>query len=222
MSRPDAGFTNPVTASMIVVFPAPFGTDEPDDLAGLHVEAHVVDRGDPTETDGQVLHDERGGGHRLAREVKEGSGHLATADETQPLERGSQLVGDDFGDTVLVRDDHEQQDHATHECVPLTDREHVVEEPGAEAADGVGRREGRADGEAETTDHRPTDAEDRLQRAVLLVRDGRRAEAEQDAGEPGDRGSYRERVELDAEHADAEGRGRALVRADCDQTSARA
>ncbi len=47
------GVVKPVTTSRMVVLPAPFGTDEPDDFAGLDREAHAVDRNDATE-----LHDE--------------------------------------------------------------------------------------------------------------------------------------------------------------------
>ena len=71
--------------------------------------------------------------------------------------------------------------------------------------------------EPEAADHRPADAEDRLQRAELLVGDDRPLEAVEDAREPGDRGGDRERVELHAEHADAERGGGAFVGAHRDE-----
>ena len=50
--RPPFGYRTPETTSNSVVLPAPFGTDHPDHLAGVGVDADVVQRDDATEVHG--------------------------------------------------------------------------------------------------------------------------------------------------------------------------
>ena len=83
-----------------------------------------------------------------------------------------------------------------------------------------GAAEHRAEHVAEAADDRVAEAVDRREEVELRVRDDLAAEADEDAGDGGQAGGHRERVELDAEHRDAERRGGALVRSHRDEPAA--
>ena len=119
----------------------------------------------------------------------------------------------DVGDAVLVHDEDHEDDKGTDDDVPLVlEVEPVDDDARADAADRVRRAERRAEHVAETADHRVAQAVDGREEVELRVGDDLTPEADEDAGHGGQRGRHRERVELDAEHRDAERRGGALVR----------
>ena len=127
------------------------------------------------------------------------------------------------GEPVRLRDEHDDQQDAERDL----DRLVVVEEVAATAS--VTRLPGatstadeRAGDEADAADHRVDHHEDRLEDRER--RDRRRrsvaGSAMSDAADRGDAGGEAERVELGAEHADAERGGGALVGAHRDQPAA--
>ncbi len=56
LMRPDVGVISPRIMWIVVVLPAPFGSEQPDYLAALDSEAHVVDRAKIAEGLAQIFH----------------------------------------------------------------------------------------------------------------------------------------------------------------------
>ena len=130
-------------------------------------------------------------------------------------------MGGDVGDAVLVDDEDDEDDQRPDDEVPLVlEADPVLDDAGAEAADGVRRAEHRAEHVAEAADHGVAEAVDRREDVELAVGDDLAPEADQDPGHGGEPGRHREGVELHAEHGDAERRGGALVGAHGDQPAA--
>ena len=127
---------------------------------------------------------------------------------------------DDVGDAVLVHDqDHEEDQRSDHE-VPLVEVEPVLDDARPESADRVRCAEHRAEHVAETADHGVPEAVDRREHVELRVRDHLAPEADEDARRGGQPRGDGERVQLDAEHRDAERGGGALVRSHRDEPAA--
>ena len=199
--------------------------DQADDLAGAHLEAHAIDGDHRAEAHGEVLHLQGQGRHRFRVDRLERHALDRLRDEVEPLEQAPlarrHVVRHDVGDAVLVEDEDGEQDHATDELVPvaLAEVDPVLDDPRSQAADGVRGGHDHAEDEAEAADDGVADRVDRLERAVAPVGDHVGGEADEDAGDRGDRRRHTERVELHAEDADAERRRGALVGAHRDQAT---
>ena len=213
--------TKPVTASMSVVLPAPFGPIRPTTSPGrTSIDTSSTATTEPKRTVRPVI-DSVAAGDRLdlgRQEAGARSGRRATR---WSFSHSGPAVHDDVGDAVLVDDeDHEEDERTDDEVPPVLEVEPVLDDAGADAADRVRSAEHRAEHVAETADHGVAEAVDRREDVELRVRDDLAPEADEDAGDGGEAGRDRERVQLDAEHRDAERRGGALVRAHRDEPAA--
>ena len=195
--------------------------DEADHLARPHLHRHVVDRHHRTEADGEARDRQRGSRHRLdlgrrkgLRAPRGGATRCSFSHTRRSWVATSAMP---FWCTMRITKTIE----GTDDEVPLVaEVDPVLDDAGADAADRVRRREGRAEHVAEPADDRVAEAVDRREDVELRVRDDLTPEADEDARERGQTGGHGERVQLHAEHRDAERRGGALVRSHRDEPAA--
>ena len=184
--------------------------DEPDDLPGLDLEAHVVDGHGAPEPHREIL-DAKGRGLDPARARHRGA--------RAPAGRGARASS---GPSPRPRTAGRAAPLgcATTETSSRTPPNKVVHEPSVEpalerlVADAADRHDGADDAAhhvADAADHRIGDGVDRLEGVEGAVLHHGRAEAEQRAAQGGDGAGEREGVHLRAEDAHPEGGGGALV-----------
>ena len=110
--------TKPVTASMSVVLPAPFGPIRPTTSPGLHLQRHVVDGDHGAEPHRQPADRQRRARHRLDLGGRERRPLLVPRGQADLLaERPS--VGHDVRDAVLVQDQDDEHQDATRGSAPI-------------------------------------------------------------------------------------------------------
>ena len=163
--------TKPVTASMSVVLPAPFGPIRPTTSPGLDLQRHVVDRDHRTEADGQVRDRQRRRRHRLDVGRREAAALLA------PARRGgaSPTAGRSWATTSAMpfwwtMRITNRMTRADDEVPLVLEVDPVLDDARAEAADRVRRAEHRAEHVAEAADHRVPEAVDRREDVELACR----------------------------------------------------
>ena len=169
---PSPTATKPVTASMSVVLPAPFGPIRPTTSPGrTSSDTSCTATTEPKRTV-RLVDRERGGAARARPRRAAAAGARPAGDEVEPLPEPAAVGGGDVGDAVLVDDEDQEEDERAEDEVPLApEADPVLHDAGAEAADRVGRTEDRAEHEPEATDHGVTEAVDRREDVELAVGD---------------------------------------------------
>ena len=209
-TRPAVGFAKPVSASISVDLPAPFGPIKPSTWFGRTVidtpsSASTTPNRTLTPSASRVF------GAMVGRPPSSSAAPFVTC-FTHPRDEAREAVR--HGEQ---HHEHEDPERELHGRLAL---EEVAERVGDDRA----RRERGADertgDEADAADHRVEHDEDRLEHRERRVEDdARSSEPDEHAAHGRDRGPEPERVELGSDDADAERSGGALVRAHRDEPS---
>ena len=192
--EPPVAGTKPVTASMRVVLPAPFGPIRPTTSPGrTSIDTSSTATTEPKRTVRSVDRQRRRRRPARPRPAAAAARSLVPADQAELLPQPP-VVGGDVGDAVLVDDqDHEQDQRADDEVPLVLEADPVLDDAGAEAADGVRRGEDGAEHVAEAADDGVAEAVDRGEDVELGVGDDLAPEADEDAGDRGQAGRRRRR-----------------------------
>ena len=204
--------TKPVTASMSVVLPAPFGPIRPTTSPGFTSnDTSLTATTEPKRTVSPLIDNvapgtgsTSAGGSGTRSSCRRGQAELL------PERPG---VGDDVGDAVLVQDQDDEHEDRAEDQRPIRSlrpiQSSMMRVPMPPTA--FGASEDRAQHVAEAADDGVAQAVDRREDVEVVVGDDLTAEADQDAGHGREPGRHREGVQLHAEHRDAERRGGPLV-----------